>query len=89
MLYSNGLYFTLYWLKSPFFDKYICIDGPWPWQSDDKKEWNELLWRTLKVVSLNMFFIVPLVEAPFYLFDLPIDLDFTMEGLPDSYKLIG
>ena len=36
---------------------------------------------------MNMFLLTPLAYTPFYLFDLPIDLDFSLEGLPDGNKM--
>ena len=36
-----------------------------------------------------MLIIIPLLESHPYVLNLPVDLDFTMEGIPDSYKLAG
>ena len=83
----NGTYCLFYWLESPFIERYKCLEEPWPWNSEDKEGWNKLFWRTVKLYSLNVLVIGPLVYSPIVLFDLPIPFDMTLEGLPDANKM--
>jgi len=70
-------------------ERYKCIEDPWPWKDENNTSWNKLWWRTLALYSLNMLVIVPLTYSPFYYFDLPLDVNVTMEGLPDPITLLS
>ncbi len=83
-----GIYGILYSLESPFIERYKCLEEPWPW-NDDPEAWKKLRFRTLCLASLNIFIISPAAYAPFHYFDLPLDLDFSRDGIPDSIKMCG
>ena len=82
----NGFYSLCYWLEWPCIERYKCLEEPWPW-NDDKEEWNVLYWKTVFVYSLNVLVVGPSVYLPFALFDLPVDLDMTSEGIPHVTKM--
>jgi len=84
----NGFYSLCYWFEFPFMERYKALEEPWPWH-DDKQTWNKLYWRTLFLYGFNALVIGPTTYSPFYLLDLEVELDMTIDGLPNSLKLCG
>ena len=84
----NGTLSICYWFEFPFMERYKCLEEPWPWNGD-KEAWDKLFWRTAGLYSLNAFVVGPLAYAPFYLWNLPVELDFTMEGIPSSIVMVA
>ena len=75
----QGFFALLYYLEWPIIERYKCLEEPWPW-NDDPVAWKKLYWRSLKMYAFNLFFLTPLAYTPFYFFDLPLELDFALEG---------
>jgi len=84
----QGFYSLCYYLEHPLIERYKCLEEPWPWH-EDPEAWDKLFWKTILIYGFNLFLITPLAYAPFYLFDLEVELDYTMEGLPGSAKMMG
>lgn len=58
---ANVAFMTIYKLDHPFFEQFkIQKDEKWPWQ-EDPKAWNELIYKTMKVVLFNNFVCLPTV----------------------------
>ena len=85
----QGFFYLCYCCDSVLIDAYKCIDEPWPWawNAPDREGWNRLYWRTFALYSFNMFVLVPIAYTPHYIFDVPLMLDLTLEGIPDITKL--
>ena len=45
--------------------------------------------KSLKLYFLNFFVINALVYLPHYIYDVPAEVDFSMEGLPSSNKMFA
>ena len=71
-----------------FMERYKVLEEPWPW-NDDREAWNKLFWRTLLLYGFNACVIGPLTYCPFYFFDLEVLLDFSVEGIPGTGKMLG
>ena len=84
----QGFYTLCYQLELPIIERYKCLEEPWPW-NEDLEAWNKLFWRSSVLYSFNVLCLNPFAYALHYLFDIPLELDFTMEGLPDSGKMCG
>lgn len=82
----NGFYSLCYWFEFPFMERYKALEEPWPW-NDDKEAWNKLFWRTLLLYGLNALVIGPATYSPFHFYDLEVELDFSVEGIPNSFKM--
>jgi len=50
---------AIYHIEHPFFERYKINSEPWPW-TKNQAEWNILIRRTLKLVAVNVFLMVPL-----------------------------
>jgi hypothetical protein len=50
----------IYHIEHPFFERYKINNDPWPWNKN-REEWNELLWKSLKLVSINVLVIYPVI----------------------------
>jgi len=50
----------IYHIEHPFFERYKANSEPWPWNKD-QKEWKILINKTLKLVALNVFIMIPTV----------------------------
>ncbi len=59
-LLINGIMMLIYKLKHPFFEQYRVSNKPWPWESQPKL-WDKVLKKTLKVLAIDHFAIVPAV----------------------------
>ena len=68
-------------------ERYKVYEYDWPWKID-REAWYKLLNRTVNLFILNTIIIGPLAYSPFYFFNLPVDLDYTMEGLPNSARMM-
>ena len=85
----QGFYGICYYLELPIIERYKCLEEEWPWY-DDPETWAKLKWRSVKIYMLNYCIITPIVGyLPYYIFDLPIDLDFSMDGIPDRNKMFA
>lgn len=49
---------TIYHVELPFFERYKISNEPWPW-NENRQEWNKLLWKSIKMVSMNNFITFP------------------------------
>jgi len=84
----QGIYLICYKLELPLIERYKCLEEPWPWYGD-KKSWDRLYWRTVYLYCLNVLIISPFFYVPFYVWEVPVDLDFSMDGIPSSLKMVG
>jgi sterol desaturase/sphingolipid hydroxylase (fatty acid hydroxylase superfamily) len=75
------IFTTIYWLKSPFFERYKAEPEPWPWEADPK-QWQELLGQSIQVVCINLFLLVPTISFSQYYFGTPVRLDFGVDSFP-------
>ena len=87
---TYGILYICYIVEHPWIERYKCLPDPWPWKDEENKEaWNKLYWRTIFFYLLNAQVITPFLYAPFWIFDEPLLLDITMEGIPSTAKLFG
>ena len=84
----NAFYCTCYYFEFPFMERYKVYELEWPWKVN-KDEFIAILHRTWKLTFLNVFIINAVGYTPHYFFDIPVPLDFSIEGIPDSTKMIG
>lgn len=84
----QGFYQLCYTLELPIIERYKSLEEPWPW-NDNKEEWDKLWWRSMLCYAFIVLVITPMAYCPWYVFDLEVELDFTMEGLPSSGKMCG
>ena len=88
LIINQGFYTLCYTLELPIIERYKSLEEPWPW-NDNKEEWDKLWWRSMLCYGFNFLVITPMSYALFYVFDLPVELDYTMVGLPSSGKMCG
>ena len=74
--------FLIYKLKHPFFERYKTTLNKWPWE-ENYDQWIQLLKKTIKLLFLNHFILLPLVLLPFYLKDT-CPMNTTYEDLPTN-----
>ena len=85
-LFSNFMFWIIYKIELPFFERYKVHDKQWPWK-ENPSSWNKLLKETIGLLMFNHCLMLPLVMLPYYIFDnCPYRLDF--ESLPSSFEVI-
>lgn len=89
VILPNFVMWFIYHIEHPFFERYKINRDPWPWNKD-RAEWNELLWKSLKLVGLNVLIIYPLVVLINLAKDnWEVKMAFEVEKLPDSVTLMA
>lgn len=71
LVIGNCAYFFCYKTNLTFFEKYKCVEDPWPWETDPV-EWNRLFWRSIMFSSFNLFVVLPIFSIPGWIFDAKI-----------------
>jgi len=83
---TNGIMGIIYKIKLPFFEKYRVSDKPWPWESQPEL-WKKILRKTLKVLAIEHFVIVPIILL--VQCKLGIKMRFDLESFPSLKEIIG
>ena len=84
-------YYICYTLENSWIEQYKCFRRSWPWKDEKRKNnWDELYWRTVFLCSLNLLVIGPItVYCPYFLLDIDVPFDYSLEGIPGSNKMIA
>jgi uncharacterized membrane protein YhaH (DUF805 family) len=87
-IFSSLFFATLHYFEFPFFEKYKAFDEPWPWL-DNKSAWMKQLRNTLPIVLFNILVITPVFGLANYFSGIPVTHDFSVEGVPTSFKFVA
>ena len=52
------IFFIIYKIEHPFFERYKVSDEPWPWKGE-KREWNIFLKKSLTLILVNNLITYP------------------------------
>jgi sterol desaturase/sphingolipid hydroxylase (fatty acid hydroxylase superfamily) len=55
---NNTIFYIIYKIKLPFFERYRVSDKPWPWESNPE-QLNQLLKKTFKVLAFSHLVLIP------------------------------
>jgi len=88
VIFVQGFYQVCYHLDHPLIERYKCLEEPWPWK-EDPEAWAKLWSKTVLLYCFNVFGVTLFANAVYLLFDQPVELDFSVEGLPSAGKLCG
>ena len=86
---ANVFFMVIYKLNLPYFEQYkILKSEPWPWVAD-RKNWDVILVRTLKLVCFNLLvvspcFVLSLMSLNGYKTKHPVN----MEALPSKFTIV-
>ena len=82
---SNLFFITIYKLEHPFFEKYRTSPIPWPWKNN--ANWKQQLQKTLSILFINHFIIIPIIYIPNIIWNIsPVRLD--KETIPSYFEII-
>lgn len=89
LLVTNGAMWIIYHIEHPFFERYKINHDPWPWY-ENRTEWDDLLWKSIKLVAVNACIIVPLINlVNLMVNDWEVKMSFEVEELPDTVMLMA
>jgi len=84
-LFWNLIYYFIYTLEIPFFERYRIHNEEWPWKKN-KEEWYILLKETLFYLFINQFVVSTLAGLIIFIRKTPI-IKLEYENLPKSFEL--
>jgi sterol desaturase/sphingolipid hydroxylase (fatty acid hydroxylase superfamily) len=88
-LITNVTMWYIYHIELPFFERYKITKDPWPWE-ENRKDWNSLLWKSIKMVAFNNMVTFPAALFVFaYLDNFNVKMSYKLEDLPDTFTLMA
>ena len=83
---SNTVFYYIYTLKLPFFERYrINPDSKWPWEEEDKKVWTNLAWKIKVAVSHDLLLQFGITYLSLF---APIDFKWSLEDFPSTAEIM-
>ena len=81
------IFFLIYWLEHPFFERYKISEDPWPWKGE-KREWNLFLRNSLTLIVVNNIITYPFSLLFFgWINDYKSLASFQQKDIPTPFQL--
>jgi sterol desaturase/sphingolipid hydroxylase (fatty acid hydroxylase superfamily) len=82
----NFVFWVIYKIELPFFERYKTQDRPWPWKENPEK-WNKQIKRTFFFLLINHYLVIPLMTLGYYITNKsPFNVEY--DNLPSSFEVI-
>jgi len=81
---GNAILGVFYYFEFDCIEQFKAVEEPWPWKTD-KKEWVELVKKTLFLTTFNSFVCITLIQTEHLFFNGKHPWSMEFEKIPSPF----